>query len=86
MKAKIVGSSDAIKDVLDLVSKVAGNDVTVLITGESGTGKEMVAETILQQSPRKVKPFLRKMNCAAIPSRLLESQMLGMNVGPSPAR
>ena len=80
MKAKIIGSSDAIKDVLDLVSKVAGNDVTVLITGESGTGKEMVAETILQQSPRKVKPFL-KMNCAAIPSELLESQMFGHERG-----
>lgn len=80
MKAKIIGSSDAIKDVLDLVSKVAGNDVTVLITGESGTGKKMVAETILQQSPRKVKPFL-KMNCAAIPSELLESQMFGHERG-----
>ena len=80
MKAKIIGSSDAIKEVLDLVSKVAGNDVTVLITGESGTGKEMVAETILQQSPRKVKPFL-KMNCAAIPTELLESQMFGHERG-----
>ena len=80
MKAKIIGSSDAIKDVLDLVSKVAGSDVTVLITGESGTGKEMVAKTILQQSPRKVKPFL-KMNCAAIPSELLESQMFGHERG-----
>jgi two-component system response regulator HydG len=80
MKAKIIGSSDAIKEVLDLVSKVAGNDVTVLITGESGTGKEMVAETILQQSPRKVKPFL-KMNCEAIPTELLESQMFGHERG-----
>ncbi len=80
MKAKIIGSSDTIKDVLDLVSKVAGNDVTVLITGESGTGKEMVAETIQQQSPRKTRPFL-KMNCAAIPSELLESQMFGHERG-----
>ncbi len=80
MKSKIIGSSDAIRDVLDLVSKVAGSDVTVLITGESGTGKEMVAETIQQQSPRKVKPFL-KMNCAAIPTELLESQMFGHERG-----
>ena len=80
MKAKIIGSSAAIKDVLDLVSKVAGNDVTVLITGESGTGKEMVAETIQQLSLRKAKPFL-KMNCAAIPSELLESQMFGHERG-----
>lgn len=80
MKAKIIGSSTAIRDVLDLVSKVAANDVTVLITGESGTGKEMVAETILQQSPRRGKPYL-KMNCAAIPSELLESQMFGHERG-----
>ncbi|MBU1108059.1 MAG: sigma-54 dependent transcriptional regulator [Candidatus Riflebacteria bacterium] len=80
MKANIIGSSKAITDVLNLVSRVAGNDVTVLITGESGTGKEMVAETIVQQSPRKVKPFL-KINCAAIPSELLESQMFGHERG-----
>ncbi|NLF97000.1 MAG: sigma-54-dependent Fis family transcriptional regulator [Candidatus Riflebacteria bacterium] len=80
MKANIIGSSAAITDVLNLVSRVAGNDVTVLITGESGTGKEMVAETIVQQSPRKVKPFL-KINCAAIPSELLESQMFGHERG-----
>jgi transcriptional regulator with PAS, ATPase and Fis domain len=80
MKAQIIGSSNAISDVLSLVSRVAGNDVTVLITGESGTGKEMVAETILNQSPRKGKPFL-KINCAAIPSELLESQMFGHERG-----
>jgi len=80
MKANIIGSSAAITDVLNLVSRVAGNDVTVLITGESGTGKEMVAETIVQQSPRRVKPFL-KINCAAIPSELLESQMFGHERG-----
>lgn len=80
MKANIIGSSKAITDVLNLVGRVAGNDVTVLITGESGTGKEMVAEAIVQQSPRKVKPFL-KINCAAIPSELLESQMFGHERG-----
>jgi len=80
MKSKIIGSSQVITDVLNLVSRVAGNDVTVLITGESGTGKEMVAEAIVQQSPRKVKPFL-KINCAAIPSELLESQMFGHERG-----
>lgn len=80
MKAQIIGNSDAIKDVLSLVSKVAINDVTVLITGESGTGKEMVAETIFRQSPRLGKSFL-KINCAAIPSELLESQMFGHERG-----
>ena len=80
MKNKIIGSSKAILSVLDLVSKVAGNDVTVLITGESGTGKEMVATAINSESQRKNKPYL-KMNCAAIPSELLESQLFGHERG-----
>jgi transcriptional regulator with PAS, ATPase and Fis domain len=80
MKANIIGQSKAISEVMSLVDKVAENDVTVLITGESGTGKEMVAETIFQRSPRKGKPFL-KINCAAIPSELLESQMFGHERG-----
>ena len=80
MKKKIIGSSKAITEVLDLVSKVAGNDVTVLITGESGTGKEMVATGINIESSRKTKPYL-KMNCAAIPSELLESQLFGHERG-----
>ncbi len=80
MKKKIIGSSKAISEVLDLVSKVAGNDVTVLITGESGTGKEMVATAINSESRRKTKPYL-KMNCAAIPSELLESQLFGHERG-----
>ncbi len=80
MKKKIIGSSKAISSVLDLVSKVAGNDVTVLITGESGTGKEMVATAINSESQRRNKPYL-KMNCAAIPSELLESQLFGHERG-----
>ena len=80
MKNKIIGSSKAILSVLDLVSKVAGNDVTVLITGESGTGKEMVATAINSESQRRNKPYL-KMNCAAIPSELLESQLFGHERG-----
>ena len=63
-----------------MVSKVAGNDVTVLITGESGTGKEMVATAINSESQRRTKPYL-KMNCAAIPSELLESQLFGHERG-----
>lgn len=80
MKAQIIGSSKAIKDVMSLVGKVAENDVTVLITGESGTGKEMVAQTVVQQSSRRARSFL-KINCAAIPSELLESQMFGHERG-----
>lgn len=80
IKKRIIGSSRAISEVLDLVSKVAGNDVTVLITGESGTGKEMVATAINAESQRRTKPYL-KMNCAAIPSELLESQLFGHERG-----
>lgn len=80
IKKRIIGSSKAISEVLDLISKVAGNDVTVLITGESGTGKEMVATAINAESQRRTKPYL-KMNCAAIPSELLESQLFGHERG-----
>lgn len=80
MRTRIIGKSNAINSVLGLVSKVAENNVTVLITGESGTGKEMVAQNIFMLSPRRDKPFL-KINCAAIPSELLESQMFGHERG-----
>ncbi len=80
MENRIIGTSAATQEVLSLISKVAGNDVTVLITGESGTGKEMVAQTIFEQSPRKAKPLI-KLNCAAIPGELLESQMFGHERG-----
>ncbi len=80
MDDKIIGTSKGIRDVLALVEKVSASDVTVLITGESGTGKEMVANTIYRLSPRHQKPFI-KLNCAAIPSELLESQMFGHERG-----
>jgi DNA-binding NtrC family response regulator len=80
MEDKIIGTSPGIREVLSLVEKVSPSDVTVLITGESGTGKEMVANTIYRLSPRNQKPFI-KLNCAAIPSELLESQMFGHERG-----
>jgi len=80
MESTIIGKSNGIKDVLSLISKVAQSDVTVLITGESGTGKEMVAQTVYNLSARKGRPFI-KLNCAAIPSELLESQMFGHERG-----
>jgi len=80
MDSKIIGNSRAIRDVLGLIDKVAQSDVTVLITGESGTGKEMVAQSIFRASPRHGKPFVT-LNCAAIPSELLESQMFGHERG-----
>ncbi len=80
MDDKIIGASKGIREVLSLVEKVSSSDVTVLITGESGTGKEMVANTIYRLGPRRQKSFI-KLNCAAIPSELLESQMFGHERG-----
>ncbi len=80
MQSKLIGKSAGILEVLNLIAKVSQGDVTVLVTGESGTGKEMVAQTIFESSPRRGKSFI-KLNCAAIPSELLESQMFGHERG-----
>ncbi|MBY0384209.1 sigma-54 dependent transcriptional regulator [bacterium] len=72
----IVGQSESIKKVLTLVEKVADSDSTILITGESGTGKELIAKAIHYNSPRANKPFV-PINCGAIPSELLESELFG---------
>ena len=72
--------SAAMKGTMELVSTVAGTDVTVLITGESGTGKELIANEIYQHSTRKGRPFI-KVNCAAIPEELLESELFGYESG-----
>lgn len=76
----IIGSSPVMKDVFDRISSVAGADVPVLIHGESGTGKELVANAIHSLSPRKDKPFI-KINCAAIPETLFESEIFGHEKG-----
>lgn len=73
---QIVGESDAIKMCLSLVERVADSDSTVLITGESGTGKELVAKAIHYNSHRAKGPFIA-INCGAIPSELLESELFG---------
>ncbi|QJW93056.1 sigma 54-interacting transcriptional regulator [Frigoriglobus tundricola] len=77
---EIVGRSPALVSVLQRVSKVAGTDSTVLITGETGTGKELVARAIHSASPRKGKPLI-KLNCAALPAGLVESELFGHEKG-----
>ncbi|MFH1937572.1 MAG: sigma 54-interacting transcriptional regulator, partial [Bacteroidota bacterium] len=77
---KIVGNSQAIKEVYKMIGKVATSDAGVLITGESGTGKELVARAIHMHSNRADKPFLT-INCAAIPDSLLESELFGYEKG-----
>ncbi len=76
----IIGESLAMRGFLGLIKKVAPTDSTVLILGESGTGKELVATSIFENSDRKNKPFI-KLNCAAIPEALLESELFGHEKG-----
>ena len=73
---EIVGSSKPIRDVIALIEKVAPTPARVLITGENGTGKELVAHAIHALSPRAAGPFV-EVNCAAIPSELIESELFG---------
>src|ERR1700688_4468490 len=76
----IVGSSAALRGVLAMVWVVAPTDATVLINGETGTGKELIAEAIHKCSNRSNGPFV-KLNCAAIPAGLLESELFGHERG-----
>ncbi len=77
---KIIGSSKAIREINELIRQVANTQANVLIFGESGTGKELVARTIHNTSNRKNNPFV-PVNCAAIPSELLESELFGHEKG-----
>ena len=77
---QIVGESKPIREVFELVEKAAPTDSTVMIFGESGTGKEMIARALHANSPRADKPFIA-VNCAAIPSELLESELFGYEKG-----
>ena len=76
----IIGNSTALKQVLQLVETVAPTDSTVLLLGETGTGKELIARAIHERSRRKDRTFV-KMNCAAIPTGLIESELFGYEKG-----
>jgi len=73
---EIIGESDGLLYVLTKIQQVAKTDATVLILGETGTGKELVAQAIHRESDRCHKPFIR-LNCAAIPTELVESELFG---------
>ena len=77
---EIIGRSDAVKAVMEKVAKVAPSDATVLLLGETGTGKELMARAVHRLSGRQGNSFI-KLNCAAIPSGLLESELFGHEKG-----
>ncbi|MDR2835473.1 MAG: sigma-54 dependent transcriptional regulator [Bacteroidales bacterium] len=79
-KYQMIGDSEAITRVKEIIFKVAQTDARILITGQSGTGKEVVARWIYEQSPRNQFPFI-EVNCAAIPSELIESELFGHEKG-----
>ncbi len=76
----IVGKSPQMQEIFELVAEIADTKASVLITGESGTGKELIAKAIHYNSPRRDGPFIR-INCAALPEGLIESEMFGHEKG-----
>ena len=80
MISSIIGSSPQMEEIFKVIAKIAHSPSTVLIWGESGTGKELVAYEIHRQSSRNQKPFI-KINCAAIPATLIESELFGYEKG-----
>lgn len=78
--SRIIGTSPAIKKLFETLSMVAPTEATILLLGESGTGKELVANAIHQNSPRRERSYV-KVNCAALPETLLESELFGHEKG-----
>ena len=78
--AALLGRNEQMREVRQLIERVADTDATVLIAGESGTGKGLVARDIHAASPRRERPFVI-VNCAALPSELLESELFGFERG-----
>ena len=74
------GDNPRMREVREIIEQVAATDITVLIRGESGTGKELVARSLFQVGDRRERPFV-KVNCAALPSELLESELFGFEKG-----
>ncbi|MCQ2958668.1 MAG: sigma-54 dependent transcriptional regulator [Bacteroidales bacterium] len=79
-KYQMIGESEPLKRIFEIVGKVAPTDARVLITGPNGSGKELVARALHEQSNRKDAPFI-EVNCAAIPSELIESELFGHEKG-----
>ena len=76
----LAGDTPKMRELRDILEQVSDTDITVLIRGASGTGKELVARSLFQMSSRRAKPFV-KVNCAALPSELLESELFGFEKG-----
>ncbi len=79
-KYQMIGESEALKKITEMIDRVAETDARVLITGANGTGKELVAHRIHEKSKRSKQPFV-EVNCAAIPSELIESELFGHEKG-----
>jgi two-component system response regulator AtoC len=80
VSGELLGTGGKMREVRELITRVADTDVTVLVRGESGTGKELVARAIHAASPRRERTFV-KVNCAALPAELLESELFGFERG-----
>jgi two-component system response regulator AtoC len=80
MVTPLIGTSESIQRIRKLIDRIADNDLNVLITGESGVGKEVVVQNLIHESQRKDKPLI-KINCAALPESLIESELFGFEKG-----